>query len=197
MPAFRVVVLASGTGTLFQALTDASADGAFDVVGLICDKTSPVIQRAVSAGVRHVVVEVGADRDEWDKALVNAITAFTPDLIVSAGFMRILGPEVLRHFEGRIINTHPALLPAFPGAHAVRDALEAGAVATGCTIHFVDAGMDTGQVIVQQSVAILPTDTQESLHERIKSVERALLIKTVSQCAAGEIPMHIKEVQAT
>ena len=119
-----------------------------------------------------------ADRTEWDRELETLIAALKPDLVVSAGFMRILSERITSRF--RIINSHPALLPLFPGAHAVRDALAAGATETGTTIHWVDAGVDTGQVIAQERVEILAGDTQESLHERIKIVERGLIVATIA-----------------
>jgi phosphoribosylglycinamide formyltransferase-1 len=127
------------------------------------------------------------DRNAWDKKLSDAIESLNPDLVVSAGFMRILGPAVLEKFEGKIINTHPALLPNFPGAHAVKDALAAGAKETGSTIHFVDAGVDTGEVIIQEAIGIFPTDTEDSLHERIKQVERKLLVQVVGDFVSGKI----------
>ena len=119
-----------------------------------------------------------ADRTEWDRELETLIAALKPDLVVSAGFMRILSERITSKFK--IINSHPALLPLFPGAHAVRDALAAGATETGTTIHWVDAGVDTGQVIAQERVEILAGDTQESLHERIKIVERGLIVATIA-----------------
>ena len=120
-----------------------------------------------------------ADRTEWDRELETLIAALKPDLVVSAGFMRILSERITSKFK--IINSHPALLPLFPGAHAVRDALAAGATETGTTIHWVDAGVDTGQVIAQERVEILAGDTQESLHERIKIVERGLIVATIAE----------------
>jgi phosphoribosylglycinamide formyltransferase-1 len=118
------------------------------------------------------------DRTEWDRELETLIAALKPDLVVSAGFMRILSERITSRFK--IINSHPALLPLFPGAHAVRDALAAGATETGTTIHWVDAGVDTGQVIAQERVEIHPGDTEESLHERIKIVERGLIVATIT-----------------
>jgi phosphoribosylglycinamide formyltransferase-1 len=130
---------------------------------------------------------MSSDRSEWDRELLAAIESTDPDWIVSAGFMRILGPAVLSRFQGRIVNTHPAWLPAFPGAHAVRDALAAGATSTGCTVHFVDGGVDTGPVIAQRAVEIFPTDNEASLHERIKVVERDLIIEVVQDLVRGSI----------
>ena len=137
--------------------------------------------RAQGAPVQRI--ELGADRAEWDRHLLAALEAAQPDLVVSAGFMRVIGPAVLSRFQGRIINTHPALLPQFPGAHAVRDALAAGVQATGATVHFVDAGVDTGPVIRQVSVPVLPSDDEPTLHERIKQVERVLLVDVVRDFA--------------
>jgi phosphoribosylglycinamide formyltransferase-1 len=120
------------------------------------------------------------DRAAWDRALAAELTAFAPDLVVSAGFMKLVGPAVLGSFGGRLINTHPALLPAFPGEHAVRDALAAGVPVTGATVHVVDAGIDTGPVVAQRQVAVFPGDDEARLHERIKAVERELLVQTVA-----------------
>ena len=189
MEPFKVVVLASGSGTLFQALIDARESLGIDIVTLIADVDCPAIQRAQAAHISTTVVPLGNDRTAWDGQLCDAITQAHPDLVISAGFMKIIGPETLAAFEGRIINTHPALLPHFPGAHAVRDALAAGAARTGSTIHFVDAGMDTGPVIAQRAIDIAPEDTESSLHERIKVVERELLVDTVRKCVAGDITL--------
>lgn len=121
------------------------------------------------------------DRAAWDRALAGEIARFEPDLVVSAGFMKIVGPAVLDAFGGRLVNTHPALLPAFPGAHAVRDALAAGVPVTGATVHVVDAGVDTGPVLAQREVRVEPGDDEARLHERIKHVERELLVQTVAE----------------
>lgn len=179
----RVLILASGSGTLAQALIDASVDKAYpaQVVGVISDVVAPVIERATAAGIATRVIEMTADRSAWNEYLRDACLAFSPDLIVSAGFMRILGAEFLAAFPNRVINTHPALLPAFPGAHAVRDALDAGVTITGTTVHFVDEGVDTGPVITQREVPVLANDTESTLHERIKIVERELLVATVRE----------------
>jgi phosphoribosylglycinamide formyltransferase-1 len=119
------------------------------------------------------------DRESWDAALTEAVAAHRPDLVVSAGFMKILGPRFLDRFT--VVNTHPALLPAFPGAHAVRDALAYGVKVTGCTVHFVDAGVDTGPIIAQEAVPVRWHDDEESLHERIKEVERRLFIDVIGR----------------
>lgn len=181
-----IVVLVSGSGTNLQALIDAASDPAYGVrilaVGADRDGIAG-LARAERAGIPTFLCRVGdhADRDAWDAALADAISAHDPVLVVSAGFMKLLGPKVLgRH---TVVNTHPALLPAFPGAHAVRDALAYGARVTGCTVHVVDAGVDTGPVLAQTPVAIEEGDTEESLHERIKSVERTLLVDVVGRAA--------------
>jgi phosphoribosylglycinamide formyltransferase 1 len=176
----RLVVLASGTGSLFASIAEAVADGRLqaDLVGLVTDRTCTALERAERAGVPAVAVRPGehADRAAWDAALADVLSAMRPDWVVSAGFMRILGPAVLGAFPHRIVNTHPALLPSFPGAHAVRDALAHGVRVTGCTVHLVDAGTDTGPVLAQQAVPVLYDDDEASLHERIKVVERDLLV---------------------
>lgn len=185
-PPAGIVVLVSGSGTNLQALIDAASDPAYGVrilaVGADRDGIAG-LARAERAGIPTFVCRVGdhADRDAWDAALADAISAHDPVLVVSAGFMKLLGPKVLgRH---TVVNTHPALLPAFPGAHAVRDALAYGARVTGCTVHVVDAGVDTGPVLAQTPVAVQEGDTEESLHERIKTVERALLVDVVGRAA--------------
>ena len=188
----RVVVLASGTGSLCQALL-AARDGSFEVVAVITDvPDAGVLAHAEAADVETRTVRLAdfGDRAEWDEALAGAIEEFRPDLVVSAGFMRVLGAAVLEAFPNRIINTHPALLPAYPGAHAVRDALAAGVTETGSTVHVVDAGVDTGPVIVQEAVAVLPDDDEAALHERIKTVERRLLVDVVRSIAAHGLTVH-------
>lgn len=187
MPQIRLVVLASGSGTLFQSLIDEQENHQANIVGLITDVQCQAIDRAKAAGIPVNIVAMQIDRNLWDHKLSDLIESLNPDLVVSAGFMRILGPAVLEKFEGKIINTHPALLPKFPGAHAVKDAMMAGATETGSTIHFVDAGVDTGEVITQEAIAILPTDTEDSLHERIKQVERKLLVQVVGDFVSGKI----------
>jgi phosphoribosylglycinamide formyltransferase 1 len=182
----RLVVLVSGAGTNLQALLDACADPAYGahVVAVGSDRDGVEgLARATRAGVPSFVERVTdhESRDAWDAALTAAVARHAPDLVVSAGFMKILGKRFLDRFAGRVINTHPALLPAFPGTHAARDALQHGVKVTGCTAHFVDAGVDTGPIIAQQAVPVLDDDDEDSLHERIKSVERPLLVRTVGR----------------
>jgi phosphoribosylglycinamide formyltransferase-1 len=179
-----IVVLVSGAGTTMKAILDASTDPGYGVriAAVVSDRAdAPALVHATAAGVPTEVVPLSAyaTREGWNRALTEAIGRHTPDLVVLAGFMKILAPETVGLFSGRIINTHPALLPAFPGAHAVRDALTHGVRITGCTIHIVDAEVDTGPIVAQAMVAVEEGDTEESLHERIKVVERALVVETV------------------
>ena len=190
MPNFRVVVLASGTGTLFTALAKQADQIGIEIVGLITDAQVPACERARELGIPITVVPLLEDRVKWDQNLATELSRLKPSLIVSAGFMKILGPVVLRFHQGKIINTHPALLPNFPGAHAVRDALAAGVTETGTTIHFVDKGIDTGEVIAQTRVKVEPGDTEESLHERIKQAERELLVATVKDIVQGKVTLR-------
>ncbi|MGB8940784.1 MAG: phosphoribosylglycinamide formyltransferase, partial [Streptomyces sp.] len=143
------------------------------------------LERAELAGIPTFVCRVKdhATRDEWDAALAGATAAYEPDLVVSAGFMKIVGKRFLARFGGRFVNTHPALLPSFPGAHGVRDALAYGAKVTGCTVHFVDDGVDTGPIIAQGVVPVGDEDDESALHERIKEVERRLLVDVVGRLA--------------
>jgi phosphoribosylglycinamide formyltransferase-1 len=186
----RVVVLVSGTGTLLQALLDGAASGgasgapAFRVAGVVSDRPAAAgLDRARAAGVPTAVVAPPdfPDRTAWDAGIARAVEVFGPDLVVLAGFMRILGPGYLDRLGARTVNTHPALLPAFPGAHGVRDALAHGVKVTGSTVILVDAGVDSGPIIAQRAVDVLDGDTEATLHERIKVVERALLVDVVSR----------------
>jgi phosphoribosylglycinamide formyltransferase-1 len=182
----RLVVLASGTGSLLQSLLDAAIDDyPARVVAVGVDRDCRAVQIAEAAGLPTFTVRLGdhANRAAWDAALTEATAAHEPDLVVSAGFMKILGREFLSRFPGRVVNTHPALLPSFPGAHAVPDALAYGVRVTGTTVHLVDAGMDTGPILAQQPVAVLADDDEESLHERIKVVERQLLVDVLAAIA--------------
>jgi formyltetrahydrofolate-dependent phosphoribosylglycinamide formyltransferase len=198
----RLVVLISGSGTLLQALLDAVADPRYpaEVVAVVADTHGAAgLQRARAAGVPAVPVPLAehADRAAWDLALRDAIEAFEPDWVVSAGFMRLLGPAVLSAFPLRVVNTHPALLPSFPGAHAVRDALAHGVRITGSTIHLVDEGVDTGPIIDQRAVEVDPDDDEAALHERIKVVERALLVDIVRRLATHNVHVSGRKVTLT
>lgn len=193
---YRILVLASGSGTLLQSLLDAQVTGSLDgrVVAVGADRPGiPALERAAHAGVPTFVVRLPdfrdadgvIDRAAWDAALADACAGYEPDLIVSAGFMKLVGEGFLKRFGGRMINTHPALLPSFPGAHGVADALAHGVAVTGCTVFEVDAGVDTGRILDQAAVRVEPGDTEESLHERIKVAERRLLVDTLNTLAAA------------
>jgi phosphoribosylglycinamide formyltransferase-1 len=185
----RLVVLVSGSGSNLQALLDAATDPRFpaDVVAVGADVPDAYgLTRAAEAGVPTFVLEPSAyaDRAAWTTALADAVASYEPDWVVCAGFMRILGPAFVQCFAGRIVNTHPALLPSFPGAHGVRDAMAYGVKVTGCTVHLVDEGVDTGPILAQAAVAVRDDDDETTLHERIKTVERELLVETVAALAA-------------
>ncbi|WP_101651385.1 phosphoribosylglycinamide formyltransferase [Brevibacterium ihuae] len=210
----RCVLLASGSGSLTQAVLDAfvvrdpAADpGAHDshaarrsveIVAVGSDTPAAgVLDRARAAGVETFVVapREHPDRAAWNSALTAAVAAFEPDWVVSAGFMRILGPEFVARYSQRIINTHPALLPSFPGAHGVRDALAHGVKVTGATIHLVDEGVDTGPIIAQFPLAVHDEDTEDTLHERIRAVERTAIVDLLAFLA--EHPLHIADRRVT
>ena len=182
----RIVVLASGSGTLLQALLDSPVRASIVAVGSDVPDCQ-ALARATAAEVPTFALPLSSfpDRAAWDAELLASVQGFTPDWIVSAGFMRILSAEFVAAFAGRILNTHPALLPSFPGAHGVRDALAYGVKVTGCTVHLVDEGVDTGPILAQRAVEVLPDDDEASLHERIKVVERELLITTLQQIGAA------------
>ncbi len=187
----RIVVLVSGTGSNLQAVIDAVKEGRLDVeiAAVGADRPGTLgIERSAAAGFPTFVVDFKAypDRAAWNAALTEAVAAFAPDVVVSSGFMRIVSADFIDAFGGRYLNTHPALLPAFPGAHGVRDALAYGVKVTGCTVHWADAGVDTGPIIAQEAVAVEDGETEESLHERIKVVERRLLVSTLASLAAAE-----------
>jgi phosphoribosylglycinamide formyltransferase-1 len=178
----KIVVLASGQGSLAQAIFDAVTAGELDaqILEVISDRPSAlVLQRAKDSGLPTYVHPMLKDRLQWDAQLIAHMDVLQPDLIVSAGFMRILSPFFVSRFK--IINTHPALLPAFPGAHPVRDAIASGVQVTGATVHWVDAGVDTGTVIAQVPVEVLPSDDESTLHERIKIAERGLIVATLKE----------------
>jgi len=182
----RLVVLLSGAGTNLQALIDACADGSYGaaVVAVGADRTGiEGLARAHRAGVPTFTHQLSdhPDRAAWDRALAESCAHHQPDLVISAGFMKLVGRDFLDRFAGRFVNTHPSLLPAFAGMHAVADALAYGVKVTGCTVFLVDAGTDTGPVIAQAAVPVGEDDDVASLHERIKMTERALLVDTVGR----------------
>ena len=191
----KVVLLASGSGSLAKAIFGSVASGELklDIVSLISDRDSLALDVAREAGVQSQLVNYKdfPDRSSWGSELLKTISAHQPELVVSVGFMRILPPEVVNSFE--IINTHPALLPLFPGAHAVRDALDAGAQETGTTVHWIDVGVDTGEIISQRKVSIQRNDSEESLHERIKIQERELIVETLHRFASSTLERASKK----
>jgi phosphoribosylglycinamide formyltransferase-1 len=182
----RLVVLVSGGGSNLGALLDACADPAYGaaVVAVGADREGTGgVERAAAAGLPAFVCRVAdfADRSDWDRSLTDACAAHEPDLVVSAGFLKLVGPAFLARFGGRYVNTHNALLPAFPGIHGPRDALAYGVKVAGATLHFVDDGVDTGPIIAQVAVPVHDDDTEESLTERIKAAERRQLVEAVGR----------------
>ena len=181
----RLVVLASGVGTLLGQLIQACSDGSISAqiaaVGADRDGTGAVA-RAEAAGIPTFICRVRdyTDRAGWDRALTQMCADLEPDLVISAGFLKLFGPHFLEKFAGKTINSHPALLPSFPGLHGVHDALAYGVKVTGCTVFFVDAGLDSGPVIAQAAVPVRDDDDEETLTERVKVAERALLTQTVA-----------------
>lgn len=182
-----VVVLISGSGSNLLALLKAAENPLFPakIVAVGSDKDAPGLEHAELYEIDTFVVEPSlfSSKEEWAEKLLASVQHHQPDLVVLAGFMRILPANFVSALKGKLINTHPSLLPEFKGAHAVRDALAAGVTKTGVTIHYVDEGVDTGEIIIQSELEILPQETEQALHERIKTIERALLVKTVEQFA--------------
>jgi phosphoribosylglycinamide formyltransferase-1 len=184
----RVVVLVSGAGTNLQALLDATAEPGYGaaVVAVGADRDGiEGLARAERAGIPTFVHRVKdfASREEWDAALTASVAAYAPDLVVSAGFMKLVGESFLAAYGGRFLNTHPALSPSFPGMHGPEEALAYGVKVTGCTLFVVDAGVDSGPIVAQSAVPVLDDDTPESLHERIKATERVMLVEAVGRIA--------------
>lgn len=187
-PPTRVVVLVSGSGTLLQALMDAAADPAYgvEVVAVGADRADTLgEERARDAGIATFVTRVGdhPSREAWDEALAEEVSAFAPDLVVSAGFLKLVGPRFLERFGGRYLNSHNALLPSFPGIHGPADALDYGVKIAGATLFVVDEGVDTGAIVAQCAVPVLDEDTVDSLTERIKEAERPQLVEWVGRMA--------------
>ena len=188
----KLVVLISGGGSNLKAILDQTVlEQAYpaQIVAVGSDTDAAGLAHAATHGIPTFIVKP-ADydtREAWGNALLNHVQTYEPDLVVSAGLMRILPATVVDALSPNLINTHPALLPLYPGAHAVRDALAAGATETGVTVHIIDAGVDTGPILKQNRVSILPGETETELHERIKEVERPLLVETIRKIATGEI----------
>ncbi|MBX3271727.1 MAG: phosphoribosylglycinamide formyltransferase [Sandaracinaceae bacterium] len=186
----RVAVLASGRGSNLAALARAIDEGrcAATLAGVLSDRASaPALELARARGLPAIVVppSAHADRAAWDEALARAIAQLEPGLVVLAGFMRLIGPATLAAFRDRIVNVHPSLLPAFPGMDAPRQALDAGVRITGCTVHLVDAGVDTGRILAQAAVRVSPGDDAARLHARIQAAEHALFPRVVDALARG------------
>ncbi len=198
----RLVVLVSGSGTLLQALLEACSDPAYGarVVAVGADRQGiQGLDRAEAYGVptfAHPYAK-GSDRGAWDAELTELVAAHEPDLVISAGFMKLLGPVFLERFGGRVINTHPALLPSFPGMHGPRDALAYGVKVTGASVFLVDSGVDTGTILDQAAVEVADDDTVASLHERIKVVERRLLVDTTHRLATRSWQVDDRRVRWT
>lgn len=188
-----VVALISGSGSNLRALLEAANNplNGFKIIAVGSDNAADGLAHAELFGVPTFVVTPSAfeSREKWAEVLYDNVMHFNPDLVVLAGFMKILPPGFVGALSPNLINTHPSLLPAFPGAHAVRDALDAGVKVTGVTIHVVDEGVDTGPHIAQREVEVLSDDNEYDLHERIKSVERELLVETVKQIAAKTLTL--------
>ena len=198
---FRIGVLGSGQGSNFAAIADACAAGVVPAeVALVLSDVAEagILARARERGIAAKFIAPGKFRtkleEEAERSYIEALRAAEVDLIALAGFMRVLKGEFLRVFEGRIINIHPSLLPSFPGLEAWKQALEYGVKVTGCSVHFVDAGVDSGPIIGQQTVPVLDGDTAESLHERIHAAEHELYPKCVAAIARGEVKVRGRSV---
>ena len=196
----RLVVLVSGEGTNLQALIDACADGRYgaDVAAVGADRAAiPALARAERAGIPTFVHRVKdySSRADWDTALADSCAEYHADLVILAGFMKLVGSRFLDRYGGRCLNTHPALLPSFPGMHAVRDALEYGVKVTGCTVFIVDPGIDAGPVAAQRAVLVADDDDEAALHERIKVAERRLLVETVGRMVREGWSVHGRKVR--
>jgi phosphoribosylglycinamide formyltransferase-1 len=195
----RVAVFASGSGSNFQRIIDLTQQGKLDITLslLVCDKaTAGAIGRAEAAGIPTFVFNAKdyPSREAYEAVIVEELERLQVDLVVLAGYMRLLTPVLVDAYYGRLINIHPALLPAFPGAHGIRDAFEAGVSQTGCTVHFVDNGMDTGPIIAQQAVDVLPDDTIESLSTRIHAAEHALYPQVIDWISKGYVTLEDRQV---
>ena len=188
-----VAVLISGTGSNLRALLDAAADEDYParIIVVGADREAEGFAHAEEYGVPTFLVPRREfdSREEWGAELAAQLAVWRPDLVVLSGLMRLLPPAVVADWTPNIINTHPAYLPEFPGAHAVRDAIEAGVVQTGASVIVVDDGVDTGPIVAQERVPVLPGDDEHALHERIKPVERRLLIDVVRRVATGDLDL--------
>ena len=196
----RLVVLVSGSGTNLQALLDACADPAYGarVVAVGADRDDiEGLARADRAGVPTFsrAVKQFTSREHWDRALADTVAGFEPDLIVLAGFMKLVSDDFLARFDHKVVNTHPALSPSFPGMHGPQEALEYGVKVTGCTLFVVDGGVDTGPIVAQRAVSVEDDDTVDALHERIKTAERAMLVEAVGRIAREGMKVEGRRVR--
>jgi phosphoribosylglycinamide formyltransferase 1 len=196
----RLVVLVSGSGTNLAALLEASDDPEYgaSVVAVGADRDGiEALDRAGQAGVNTFVLRVPdfPSRDAWDAAFADEVAKHEPDLVISAGFMKLLGPGFLERFGGRVVNTHPSLLPAFPGIHATRDALAHGAKVSGCTLFVIDRGVDTGPIVAQRAVEVRDDDNELTLHARIKVAERSMLVDSIGRMARNG--WHVSDRKVT
>jgi phosphoribosylglycinamide formyltransferase-1 len=193
MTVLRLVVLISGGGSNLRALLEASDDAEFParVVAIGADRDAEGLAHAEEYGIPSFVVPYGSfeSREAWGDELLDQLRQWGADLVILSGFMRLLPPRVVEALSPALINTHPAFLPEFPGAHAVRDAVAAGVRETGASVIVVDGGVDTGPVLAQQRIPVLPDDTEGRLHDRIKLVERQLLVDVVLDIANGRIDL--------
>ena len=187
----RIAVGVSGAGSNLRALAAVAGRGelAAQIVLVFADRACPALEWAAEQGIDTALVPGGDDQ-----ALAETLAAAAPDAVVLAGYMRLIGPAVLAAFPGRILNTHPSLLPAFPGSHAVRDALAHGVAVTGCTVHVVDETLDGGPIVAQEAVAVLPGDDEALLHDRIRAVEHRLLPRAVANLVAGALSIEGRSV---
>jgi phosphoribosylglycinamide formyltransferase-1 len=199
MQPFRIAVFASGIGTNFQAIVDAAASGKLDVIVelLVCDRPqAPVVERARLAGVSTFVFRPKdyASREIYEAEIIAELEARQIDLIVMAGYMRLITDTLVKPYYGRIINVHPSLLPAFPGVNSIGQAFEYGVKLTGVTVHFVDGGMDSGPVIAQRAVEVTSDDTEATLAERIHALEHLLYPQAIALIRAGRVRLHERKV---
>ncbi|HHX77933.1 MAG TPA: phosphoribosylglycinamide formyltransferase [Firmicutes bacterium] len=191
----RIAVLASGNGSNLQAILEACRDGAIpgEVVVVISDrKDAYALERAANFGVDHYFINPRSfsSREEYDREIEKYLIKYGVELVALAGYMRLLSPYLIRRYLNRILNIHPSLLPAFPGTTSVKDALEYGVKITGCTVHFVDEGIDTGPIIFQAAVAVSETDTAESLHNKIHELEHQIYPRAIGLFARGKITLQ-------
>ena len=197
MRRLRMAVLVSGRGSNLQAIIDGIEAGKIngEIVAVISDKKRAyALKRAEGAGIQTIVIEEDS-REAFQRALLDCLSAVDPDLILLAGFMRLLSPAIIQSFPGRIMNIHPSLLPSFPGVQAQRQALEYGVKVTGCTVHFVDEGMDTGPIILQEAVPVLEEDDVDSLSARILDVEHRTYVKAIQLFAQGRLEIEGRRVR--